>query len=381
MKILPLPEIVIGKNVLKEVPAVLKKISGRRVMVVTDPGLKKAGILKPLEAVLNEAVQEIIVFDEVAPDPSIELVSRVVDLAKKEKVDAVIGLGGGSPIDTAKVAAALVTNTKNIEAYFGIDLLEKNALPIIAIPTTAGTGSEVTPIAILSDEEEKLKKGIVSSKIIPQYAFLDPVLTVGLPPAVTAATGMDALTHAIEAYTSVNASPYSDALSLKAMYLIKGNLKRAFDDGKDVAVRENMLLGSLLAGMAFAHAGVAAVHAFAYPLGGMFHIPHGLANTLMLATIMEFNIIGSEQKYKDIAIALGVADENIKPEMAIEVVRELKDSLDMPKSLADINIPKDSIGKLAEGAMKVTRLLANNPRQINLEDAKKLYETAYATAW
>ncbi len=378
MKILPLPEILIGKDSLKEVPAILNKIGVDRVMLMTDPGLKKAGILDQLNNILNEDEREIIVFDEVEPDPSIELVSKAVDLAKREKVDAVIGLGGGSPIDTAKVAAALVTNTKDISAYFGIDLLEKEALPIIAIPTTAGTGSEVTPIAILSDEASQLKKGIVSSKIIPRHAILDPTLTVGLPSSVTAASGMDALTHAIEAYTSVNASVYSDALALKAMGLIHNNLKKVFDDGNDMEGREHMLLGSLLAGMAFTHAGVAAVHAFAYPLGGMFHITHGLANTLMLVSIMEFNVLGSEEKYKDIAGALGRTGENINFEMAIEAVRELKNSLDMPKNLADVHIPKDSIGSLAEGAMKVTRLLSNNPRQVTLVDAKKLYESAYA---
>ena len=364
MKILPTPEIYTGKSSLSQINSILDKISANKILVVTDKGIVKAGIYAKLEAVLKN--RQIVLFDGVESDPSIKLVEQVVKIARSNDIEAVIGIGGGSSIDTAKVAAALVTNNKDMWQYIGIELLEKDALPIIAIPTTAGTGSEVTHIAILSDEEEQLKKGIVSTRIIPKFAILDPELTVGLPPHVTAATGMDALVHALESYISINANIYSDTLAMKAISLISENIREAYNNGKNLEARENMLMGSLLAGMAFANAGVAAVHAFAYPLGGMFHIPHGLANSVMLPTIMEFNIVGNEARFNDIAKYLTIKD-----------IYTLCEDLKIPLSLAELNIPESAIPQLAESVMKVTRLLANNPRKITQEDALNLYTAAY----
>ena len=249
--------------------------------------------------------------------------------------------------------------------------MENDAVPLVAIPTTAGTGSEVTPIAILSDEKEQLKKGIVSEKIIPKYALLDPVLTTGMPKQITAYTGMDALAHAVEAFTSVNANDYTDALAQKAISLILENIEKAYNDGDNLQARENMMLGSLMAGIAFANAGVTAVHAFAYPLGGMFHVPHGLANSIMLEPIINFNSQGNSSKFRELALCF---DKNSNsPDVIIEKLRELNAVLDIPKSLKELNIPETAITQLSEGAMKVTRLLANNPRKITLEDAKMIY--------
>lgn len=375
MKILPMPEIHIGANTLNEVSTILNKINASKVMVVTDQGIIKAGIYDKLKAILDAAGKTIILFDQVQPDPEIELVASVVKIARTAGADAMIGLGGGSSLDTAKVAAALVTNDKNIEAYIGLNLLEKDGLPIIAIPTTAGTGSEVTPIAILSDDKEQLKKGIVSNVIIPKFAILDPSLTVGLPPHVTAATGLDALTHAIEAYTSKNANSYSDLLALDAIKIISVNLRKAYENGGDLVARENMLMGSLLAGIAFANAGVAAVHAFAYPLGGIFHIPHGLANSLMLPTIMAYNMPVCEDKFTRIAQCF--AADNQTAVCAIDEVNALCSDLRIPRNLAEMKILESDIQAMAEGAMKVTRLLVNNPREITLADAIDLYTKAY----
>lgn len=377
MRILPTPEIHAGESSLNEINNILSKLNAEKVMIITDAGIVKAGIYAKLEDLLNKTNKKIVSFTDVQPDPSIDLISSILEMSRKNKVDAVIGIGGGSSLDTAKVVAALANNDKSIDSYIGIDLLEKNSLPIIAIPTTAGTGSEVTPIAILSDEKEQLKKGIVSNKIIPQYAILDPELTVGLPPHVTAATGMDALIHALEAYTSVNANSYSDTLALKAIQLISSNIREAYNNGKNLEIRTNMLLGSLLAGMAFANAGVTAVHAFAYPLGGMFHIPHGLANSLMLTTIMEFNMVGNEKRFTDIGKFL-TGDNNATAQTAINELNSLCNDLNIPQNLAAVNIPENAIHQLAEGAIKVTRLLANNPRKITLEDAIKIYSKAYA---
>ncbi len=378
MKILPMPEVFAGEKSLNELTNILSKLKASKTLVVTDKGIINAGIYDKVKEILESTKQQIVLFDNVLPDPSIKLVNEVAQLARREKADVVIGLGGGSSIDTAKVAAALVNNDKNINEYIGIDLLENNSLPIIAIPTTAGTGSEVTPIAILSDEEEQLKKGIVSSKIIPQYAILEPALTLGLPPHITAATGMDALTHAIEAYTSVNANEYTDALALKAVKLIGENIKTVYDDGKNSEARTNMLLGSLLAGIAFANAGVAAVHAFAYPLGGMFHIPHGLANSVMLSTIMEYNAVECEEKFKELAsVFMNKPKTEVSAQTACEYVNMLCEYLKIPKNLQELKIPEDSIEQMAESVMKITRLLVNNPRKITLDDALKLYKKAY----
>jgi alcohol dehydrogenase len=249
---------------------------------------------------------------------------------------------------------------------------------VIAIPTTAGTGSEVTPVAILSDEDEHLKKGMVSYRLIPAVAILDPGLTLGLPPRMTAYTGMDALTHAIEAYTSVNASDYSDALALRAVRLISSGIMTAFKDGSDLPSRGSMLMGSLLAGIAFACAGVAAVHAFAYPLGGTFHVAHGLSNSVMLPVIMEYNMQGNEKKFAELAVAMEGGEQ--KPSgarAAVDFVNRLSRDLGIPANLAALGIPEGALTELAGGAMKVTRLLANNPRKIGPGDAEKIYRAAY----
>lgn len=380
MKILPTPEIVFGEAAINTLPEVLGRLGARNTLLVTDKGLVRAGLCDKLRGILASAGHAVAVYDEVAPDPTIRQVLAVSALARDMAVDSVIGLGGGSSIDVAKVVAALMTNTKPIAAYFGTGLLEFPALPIIAVPTTAGTGSEVTPIAILSDEDEQLKKGIVSTSIIPRYAFLDPAFTASMPPKITAMTGIDALCHAIEAYTSVNAIDYTDALALRAIRLLSGSIREAFEQGGNLVVRGNMLMGSLLAGMAFANAGVTAVHAFAYPLGGMFHVPHGLANSMMLPTIMNYNRVGNEKRFAEVAGALTGRDGSSAGTHAgdaVAAVRELFRVLDMPRGLEAVGVPEAAVPELAQGAMKVTRLLANNPRPITLDDAVKLYAEAF----
>jgi alcohol dehydrogenase class IV len=291
----------------------------------------------------------------------------------------VIGLGGGSPIDIAKTVAVMLGNQGDIADYFGVDLVPKPGVPSLIIPTTAGTGSEVTPIAILSDEEEKLKKGVVSQHLFPRVALLDPELTLGLPPAVTAATGMDALIHAIEAYTSVNATDLTDLLAARAIGLIADNLRAAYARGDNLAARAAMLEGSLLAGMAFANAGVTAVHAFAYPIGAEFHIPHGVANTLMLPAVMQFNLVGNLGKFAEVAELMGQPTEGLSlreaAEEAVEAVVQLAEDLGVPTSLGEFGVKEEHLPALAEGVMKVTRLLANNPRTLTQADAEEIYRS------
>jgi alcohol dehydrogenase len=264
-----------------------------------------------------------------------------------------------------------------VSTYFGIDLVPKKGLPTVLVPTTAGTGSEVTPIAILSDHTEKLKKGIVSPFLFPDVAILDPELTLGLPPKITAATGMDALIHAIEAFTSKNASRTTDMFALEAMKLIFENIRTAYANGSDLPARTAMLEGSLLAGMAFANAGVTAVHAFAYPIGAEFHIPHGVANSMMLAPVMEFNTLGNLPKFARLAEVFGQNTISLTQRQAalaaVEELRTLSSDLKIPKSLSEFGVKGDDVPGLAQGVMKVTRLLANNPREMSLQDAEDIY--------
>jgi alcohol dehydrogenase class IV len=373
--------IVFGLGSIERVGAEVRGLKAKKVLVVTDPGIVQAGLLEPLKYSLQEANIAFALFDGVEPDPRLEVVRQCAEMGRKEGVEALIGYGGGSSLDIAKVAAAMLTNEGDLAQFFGIDLIPNPGLPLILIPTTAGTGSEATPIAILSDTREKLKKGIVSPYLFPEVALLDPQLTVGLPPAVTAFTGLDALIHAIESYTSVNAFDLTDQLAYRAMELIYDNIRTAYARGEDLEARAHMLEGSLLAGMAFANAGVTAVHAFAYPLGGEFHVAHGLANSVMLPHVMRFNLLGNLPKFADIGSALGLDTDPLTDKEAaleaLEAVEDLMEDLSIPRRLRDLNIPREAIPPLAEGVMKVTRLLANNPRRIALEDARRIYEEAW----
>jgi alcohol dehydrogenase len=371
-----------GPGCLDQIGQEVKTLKGEKVLIVTDPGIIKAGLLDQLEPYLAKAGVPYALFDQVEPDPRIEVVDQALDRLKREKCDAVIGLGGGSALDIAKVVAVMAVNPGHISSYFGVDLLGQPGLPLIGIPTTAGTGSEVTPIAILSDEREHLKKGVVSSHLFPRVAILDPLLTLGVPPAVTAYTGMDALIHAIEAFTSVNANDLTDHLAFRAIELTYGHLPTAYARGEDVQARSKMLEGSMLAGMAFANAGVTAVHAFAYPLGGEFHhIPHGLANAVMLTHVLRFNMLGNLPKFAEISSALGLYTEDLTDRQAaeegIETIEELMEDLNLPLRLRDFGVPEEAIPGLAQGVLKVTRLLANNPRRITLEDAERIYRNAW----
>jgi len=374
------PRIVFGCGCIKSLGEEVKLLQGKKVFIVTDPGLVKAGIVDILESTLKDSGLAYARFDQVEADPPYELVQQVHVAIKAFGADVVIGFGGGSAQDIAKAAAILCTNEGPIERYFGIDLIPKPGMPVILIPTTAGTGSEVTNIVILSDKNEQLKKGVVSPHLFPNVAILDPELTLGLPPAITAATGMDALIHAVEAYTSVNATPMSDILAKEAIQLIHANLRTAYANGANLAAREAMLRGSLLAGMAFCTAGVTAVHAFAYPIGAEFHIPHGIANTIMFLPVMEFNYIGNMQRFAELAKILGVNTHCLQARDAalqgLELIKVLAKDLQVPCHLADFGVKAEHVPALAKGAMQVTRLLGNNPRKFTLADAEAVFKKA-----
>ena len=373
--------ILFGPGSIERLGSEAQLLKAKKILIITDTGVIQAGLLGTVEKSLQSVNLPFVIFDGVEPDPRIEVVEKSVEKAKKEGIDLIIGFGGGSSLDIAKVTSIMITNTGKIDSFFGIDLVPNPGVPVILIPTTAGTGSEVTPIAILSDTKEKLKKGIVSPTLFPEVAILDPKLTIGLPPSVTAFTGMDALTHAIEAYYSINATDLSDLLAFRAMELLSKNLRMAYAHGENLAARSCVLEGSLLAGIAFANAGVGAVHAFAYPLGGEFHLAHGLTNPLMLPYVMRYNILGCPSRFAQMAKAFGERVEGISElvgaEIAVRFVERLSDDIRVPRRLRDVGIPEDAIPRLAEAAMKVTRLLANNPRKVTLEDAVAIYKSAY----
>lgn len=371
------PRIVMGPGVLSQIVSEVERLNASRIMVITDPGLVNAGIVGKLETLLDQGGIAFSRFDEVEPDPRLEIAYAATEKIKKDQSDLVIGIGGGSAIDIAKIAAILATNDGDLGSYFGIDLVSNPGLKTIIIPTTAGTGSEVTPIVILSDLQEKLKKGVVSSHLMPTVALLDAELTLGLPPQVTAATGMDALIHAVEAFTSKNAFAMTDMLAREAIRLIIANIRTAFANGKNIAARSQMLEGSLLAGMAFANAGVTAVHAFAYPIGAEYHIAHGVANSIMLTPVMEFNMLGNLKKFAELADLLGESTAGKttreKALAAVDALRTLSKDLQIPSHLSEFGVKEEDIPDLAEGVMKVTRLLANNPRMMTKADAEAIY--------
>lgn len=374
------PRIVMGPGSIKTIGIEVKARSAKRVLIVTDKGVVAAGLLKSIEESFKAAKINYAVFDKVEPDPRYEIVADCVEMAKKTRAQLLVGIGGGSPMDITKTAAIMLTNKGPIGAYFGVNLVPNPGLPIILVPTTAGTGSEVTPIAILSDEGEKLKKGIVSPYLYPTISILDAELTLGLPPHVTAATGMDALIHGIEAFTSINATGITDMFNLRAIELIYKNIRIAYAKGDNIEARSAMMEGALLAGIGFANAGVTAVHAFAYPIGAEFHIPHGIANTLMLPHVIRFNVLGNLEKFAQLAKPFGIPTQGLDNlqivDKVIAAIDRLADDIKVPRHLAEFGVKEKDIPMLAEGALKSTRLLVNNPRNLTLEDAKKIYKAA-----
>lgn len=358
-------------------PQELKQWNPHSILLVSDPGVLKAGITAKVETLIVDAGYRVTIFSEVEPDPRIETAEACANAARSCKADVIIGVGGGSAMDIAKVAAVLAYSKQPIHLMFGIEQVNAAGLALILVPTTAGTGSEVTHIAILSDEQEHLKKGIVSKFLFPRLAIVDPLLTLGVPAAVTAASGMDALLHAVEAFTSKNANDLSDTLARRAMRLISENLRDAYQNGQNLEARTGMLEGSMLAGMAFANAGVTAVHAFAYPIGAEFHIPHGVANSIMMGPVLTFNISGNPAKFAEVAECISEKIDGTsvqdRAELSVAIMKQLAHDIDIPKNLSSFGVRKEHIPNLADGVLKVTRLLANNPRAITRDDAIALY--------
>jgi alcohol dehydrogenase class IV len=352
----------------------------RKVAFVTDAMILKLGLAAPALAGLEAAGVEVWTFADVVADPPEAMIVGAIEEARRQGVDGVVSVGGGSSLDTAKLIAVLAGSEQAIADIYGIGLVKGERLPLVLAPTTAGTGSEVTPISIVTTGAAE-KKGVVAPQLLPDWAILDAELTVGLPAAVTAATGVDAMVHAIEAYTSKHKkNVVSDCLAREALRLLGANIRAACRTPQDRQVRSDMLLGSMLAGMAFANSPVAAVHALAYPLGGHFHVPHGLSNALVLPHVLAFNMPEAESLYAELGpivfLELAGKPPRDRAEGLVDGLRALAPDLGMQTRLSEVGISHNHLPMLAEDAMKQTRLLVNNPREMTYEAALAIYETA-----
>ena len=374
--------VICEPGAIKRLGEIVKEQMGKKVLLVTDPGLIKAGLLDRATRSLNEAGVEYTLFDGVVADPPVSVVEAALADAREAAVDGVIGFGGGSSMDVAKLIALLIGGGERLDDVYGVGQAKGTRLPLIQIPTTAGTGSEVTPISIITVGETE-KKGVVAPQLLPDIALLDAELTLGLPAHVTAATGIDAMVHAIESYTSASANnnPVSKALAREALRLLGANIESAVKDGTNVKARSDMLLGAMLAGQAFANSPVAAVHALAYPIGGIFHVPHGLSNALVLPHVMRFNTETCGEAYAVLAtdvfpdLAANPSDQRVN--QFIDRLEALSADLGLEQTLREVGIGEADLATLASDAMKQTRLLVNNPREVSETDALAIYKAAF----
>lgn len=376
--------LIVGAHSIKTLAANCSQFGMSKVLIVTDKGIVSLGLHTAALDSLEKAGIGYCLFSSVSADPTDAIVEDCLSFARAQKVDGIVGLGGGSSMDVAKLIAALAYSHQSLIDAYGTDNIASKRLPLIQIPTTAGTGSEVTPISIITTGETT-KMGIVSSCLLPDLALLDPALTTGLPPAVTAATGIDAMVHAIEAYTSKHKKNlYSDMLARQALTLLSANIETAVKNGDDMNAREAMMLGATLAGQAFANAPVAAVHALAYPLGGHFHIPHGLSNSLVLPHVMRFNAPECAGLYAELAPCIdpnfngSTHSDKAASHHIINHLQRLIQTLALPTTLKDMSVKKEQLAFLAHEAVQQQRLLVNNPRVVTEQDALDIYEAAYA---
>ncbi len=369
-----------GVGFAKKTGEFVKEFVEKKVFIVTDKGVKGAGLLTGIEQSLEHAQIKYDLFDEVEPNPSAEVIQKGIDALKSSGCDVVLAVGGGSSIDTAKAVAAMATNEGEILDYEGVGLLPNKTLPLIAIPTTAGTGSEVTASTIVTNKKTLFKAAIISPYLFPTLAILDPELTINCPQSITAATGMDALTHAIESYTSKTATPISQALALHAMKLIAQNIKKAYFSATDIKSREQMLIASMMAGYAFSQSRLGNVHAISHSFGGVFNIPHGIANATLLPFVMKFNLPACPELMKDIAIALGedvagLSDEEAG-EKALEAVIKLNKALNIPDNIKELGVTLDRLPQLVADSMRSGNVHVN-PRLTRDHDIQAIIEHAY----
>jgi alcohol dehydrogenase class IV len=370
-----------GVGALDTIGDEANQLAAKRALIVTDPGVYQAGLADSVKERLSKAKLSVDIFSEAEPEPTFPRLNAAAEQLRKEGYDLLVGTGGGSSMDTAKGLSILLAHGGKGQDYGGVDKVPGPGIPIFTLPTTAGTGSEVTNIAIFGDPEKGRKLGIVSPYLFARLALVDPTLTYRCPPTVTAASGIDALIHAIECYTGNKANTFSDALAVEAIRLIAGNLRTAVKNGSDKEARNRMSEGALIAGMAFVNSGVAAVHALAYPLGSRFHVPHGVANGLLLPYVTECNLSANLPKYVTVAQMLGVKTEGLSlqeaAEKGVESMKALAADIGIPLHLRDLGIPREVLEEMAVATMDVTRLLGNNPKELTLDDVRRIWQNAW----
>lgn len=370
--------LVFGNHTIDQMVDELKDMKSRRVAMLTIPALQAS--IHPLVQQLEASGIEVLLDESIEKEPYFSDLHRLVDHFTPFQPDTVIGIGGGSVLDIAKLLAALLENEQSVHDVVGNGLLKKRTKKLICAPATSGTGSEVSPNAILIDDADGQKKGIISPLLVPDLVLVDPVLSISVPPSITAATGLDALTHCIEAYTNKFSNPFIDVFALEGIRLIAGNLVDAVQDGNNLVAREKLSMGSMQGGFCLGPVNTAAVHALAYPLGTLYHVPHGLSNAVLLPHVMEFNVPAAVEKYAGVAGALGVAPDADLHAMALKGIvriREIMQACKVPENLRSMGVTQTDIPILAQEAMKIQRLLKNNPRIVLLEDAINIYEKTF----
>jgi alcohol dehydrogenase class IV len=378
------PVLIFGLGAAGQIGEESRKLGGKKGLIITDEVLLKLGALEGIEQTLSQDKIQFAVYSGVFAEPAVDFVEEGLKSYRESGCDFLLAVGGGSAIDAAKAIAVMATNGGAIEDYQGANKVREPGVPLIAVPTTAGTGSEVTQFTIITDTKRDVKMLIASPFLIPRKAIVDPLLTLSMPRGLTAATGVDALTHAIEAYVSVKAQPMSDIFALSAIELISGNLRQAWSNGSNQEAREKTMLGALQAGIAFSNSSVALVHGMSRPIGAYFHVAHGVSNAALLSVVTEFSLIGNPERYARIAKAMGENIEGLTvleaSDMAAEAVARLIEDIEIP-SLPELGVEEDKLEKLApkmaEDAL-ASGSPGNNPRQATKEEIVELYKLAYA---
>ncbi|NEU30848.1 iron-containing alcohol dehydrogenase [bacterium LRH843] len=373
-------KVEMGVGLAKKTGEFIKPFVTNKLLIITDKGVRGANLLAGIEQSLEESKIQYEIFDQVEPNPSSQVIHNALDVLKSHECDAVLAVGGGSSIDTAKGVAAMATNEGNILDYEGVGKLQNPTIPLIAIPTTSGTGSEVTASTVVTNKESLFKAAVISPYLFPSLAILDAELTIKCPQGITAATGMDALTHAIESYTSKAATPVSEALALHAIKLIGENIEKAYFVGTDIESREKMLVASMIAGYAFSQSRLGNVHAISQAFGGVFNIAHGIANATLLPFVMKYNLPACTDKMKDIAVALGEDVSGLNEfeagAKALEAVIKLNKSLNIPDNIKDLGVTLDRLPQLIADSMRSGNILVN-PRLTTADDVQTMIEKAY----
>ncbi|MDM5338550.1 iron-containing alcohol dehydrogenase [Fictibacillus enclensis] len=370
-------EVIFGEGSVQKLSGVLTSQQFTKLAVICDEGVRNAGLLDDVLAQIEVDGASYSIFSDVEPNPSSRTVQKGQRFLSDSGADAIIAVGGGSPLDTAKAVAVVATNPGDISQYEGVDQFVNEPIPLIAIPTTSGTGSEVTNNTVITDLDRQYKFTVISRKLSPRWAIVDPLLTLTLPRHLTASTGLDALVHAIESYLSTASTPLTEALALEAIRVISGNLRQAVYNGDNRKARTDMLYGSLVAGLAFNHTRLGNVHAMSHPLSAMYQVPHGIANSILLPHVMEFNRLAVPEKFVQIAKAMGEVNDESKSMLelskeSVKAVQRLAADIGIPETFEEFNVREESLLPMAKDAMKSGNILVN-PRKTTIKDILDLY--------